>query len=81
MTLPGEVVQISCGPGELVWAVLWEGQLIVREGISRDCPKGTPARRLEEVAVNTGSFLNLLFEKIFVVFIRDLLDGGGLTQS
>uniref|UniRef100_A0A3Q3F101 Tectonin beta-propeller repeat-containing protein 1 n=1 Tax=Labrus bergylta TaxID=56723 RepID=A0A3Q3F101_9LABR len=23
--LPGEVVQISCGPGDLVWAVLWEG--------------------------------------------------------
>ncbi|XP_077958697.1 tectonin beta-propeller repeat-containing protein 1 isoform X2 [Gasterosteus aculeatus] len=41
MTLPGEVVQISCGPGDLVWAVLWEGQLIVREGVSRDCPKGT----------------------------------------
>ncbi|XP_054454751.1 tectonin beta-propeller repeat-containing protein 1 [Anoplopoma fimbria] len=39
--LPGEVVQISCGPGDLIWAVLWEGQFIVREGISRDCPKGT----------------------------------------
>lgn len=38
--LPGEVVQISCGPAELVWAVLWEGQFIVREGISRDCPRG-----------------------------------------
>uniref|UniRef100_A0A3Q3JWM7 Tectonin beta-propeller repeat-containing protein 1 n=1 Tax=Monopterus albus TaxID=43700 RepID=A0A3Q3JWM7_MONAL len=38
--LPGEVVQISCGPGDLVWAVLWEGQLIVREGISRHCPRG-----------------------------------------
>lgn len=38
--LPGEVVQISSGPGDLVWAVLWEGQCIVREGISRDCPKG-----------------------------------------
>ncbi|XP_034425724.1 tectonin beta-propeller repeat-containing protein 1 isoform X1 [Hippoglossus hippoglossus] len=39
--LPGEVVQVSCGPGDLVWAVLWEGQLIVREGIGRDCPKGS----------------------------------------
>ncbi|KAE8284422.1 Tectonin beta-propeller repeat-containing protein 1 [Larimichthys crocea] len=39
--LPGEVVQISCGPEDLVWAVLWEGQLIVREGVGRDCPKGT----------------------------------------
>ncbi|XP_047231963.1 tectonin beta-propeller repeat-containing protein 1 isoform X2 [Girardinichthys multiradiatus] len=39
--LPGEVVQISCGPVDLVWAVLWEGQLIAREGISRDCSRGT----------------------------------------
>uniref|UniRef100_A0A7N6F8T7 Tectonin beta-propeller repeat-containing protein 1 n=1 Tax=Anabas testudineus TaxID=64144 RepID=A0A7N6F8T7_ANATE len=39
--LPGEVVQISCGPGDLVWAVLWEGELIVREGIGRGFPKGT----------------------------------------
>ncbi|CAB1313126.1 unnamed protein product, partial [Coregonus sp. 'balchen'] len=41
VSLPGEVVQISCGPGDLVWAVLWEGQLIVREGITRDCPQGS----------------------------------------
>ncbi|XP_034049562.1 tectonin beta-propeller repeat-containing protein 1 [Thalassophryne amazonica] len=41
VSVPGEVVQISCGPGDLVWAVLWEGQFIVRVGISRDCPKGT----------------------------------------
>ncbi|CAL8302159.1 unnamed protein product [Lota lota] len=40
-SVPGEVVQISCGPGDLVWAVLWEGQLVVREGICRDCPSGT----------------------------------------
>ncbi|XP_061088171.1 tectonin beta-propeller repeat-containing protein 1 [Conger conger] len=38
--VPGEVVQISCGPGDLLWAVLWEGQLLVREGIGRDCPQG-----------------------------------------
>ncbi|XP_061666577.1 tectonin beta-propeller repeat-containing protein 1 [Syngnathoides biaculeatus] len=41
ISLPGEVIQISCGPGELVWAVLWEGQLIVREGVNRDNPQGT----------------------------------------
>uniref|UniRef100_A0A673W607 Tectonin beta-propeller repeat-containing protein 1 n=1 Tax=Salmo trutta TaxID=8032 RepID=A0A673W607_SALTR len=41
VSLPGEVVQISCGPGDLVWAVLWEGQLIVREGITRDSPQGS----------------------------------------
>uniref|UniRef100_A0A671MZE4 Tectonin beta-propeller repeat-containing protein 1 n=1 Tax=Sinocyclocheilus anshuiensis TaxID=1608454 RepID=A0A671MZE4_9TELE len=39
--VPGEVVQISCGPGDLVWAVLWEGDLLVREGIGRDCLKGS----------------------------------------
>uniref|UniRef100_A0A671R3A9 Tectonin beta-propeller repeat containing 1a n=1 Tax=Sinocyclocheilus anshuiensis TaxID=1608454 RepID=A0A671R3A9_9TELE len=39
--VPGEVVQISCGPGDLVWAVLWEGHLLVREGIGRDCLKGS----------------------------------------
>lgn len=37
---PGEVVQISCGPADLLWGVLWEGQFLVREGITRDCPKG-----------------------------------------
>lgn len=41
VALPGEVIQISSGPADLVWAVLWEGQFVVREGISRDCPKGT----------------------------------------
>ncbi|XP_051529764.1 tectonin beta-propeller repeat-containing protein 1 isoform X1 [Myxocyprinus asiaticus] len=39
--VPGEVVQISCGPGDLLWAVLWEGHLLVREGIGRDCLKGS----------------------------------------
>ncbi|PIO32690.1 hypothetical protein AB205_0109510, partial [Aquarana catesbeiana] len=37
---PSEVIQISCGPYDLLWAALWEGQAIVREGISRNCPKG-----------------------------------------
>ncbi|XP_068100674.1 tectonin beta-propeller repeat-containing protein 1 isoform X2 [Hyperolius riggenbachi] len=38
---PSEVIQISCGPCDLLWAALWEGQAIVREGISRNNPKGT----------------------------------------
>uniref|UniRef100_A0A8C3WAV1 Tectonin beta-propeller repeat-containing protein 1 n=1 Tax=Catagonus wagneri TaxID=51154 RepID=A0A8C3WAV1_9CETA len=38
---PGEVVQISCGPHDLLWATLWEGQALVREGISRNNPKGS----------------------------------------
>ncbi|KAM4632524.1 tectonin beta-propeller repeat-containing protein 1 [Discoglossus pictus] len=39
--LPSEVVQISCGPYDLLWASLWEGQAIVREGINRNNPKGS----------------------------------------
>ncbi|XP_073931625.1 tectonin beta-propeller repeat-containing protein 1 isoform X2 [Castor canadensis] len=38
---PAEVVQISCGPHDLLWATLWEGQALVREGISRNNPKGS----------------------------------------
>lgn len=37
---PGEVVQISCGPHDLLWVTLWEGQALVREGINRNNPKG-----------------------------------------
>uniref|UniRef100_A0A1A8RK56 Tectonin beta-propeller repeat-containing protein 1 n=2 Tax=Nothobranchius rachovii TaxID=451742 RepID=A0A1A8RK56_9TELE len=53
--LPGEVVQISCGPGDLVWAVLWDGQLIVRQGISRDCPKGTSWVVVESPSPEVGA--------------------------
>uniref|UniRef100_A0A8C5Q5D9 Tectonin beta-propeller repeat-containing protein 1 n=1 Tax=Leptobrachium leishanense TaxID=445787 RepID=A0A8C5Q5D9_9ANUR len=38
--VPSEVIQISCGPYDLLWASLWEGQAIVREGICRNNPKG-----------------------------------------
>nr|XP_035138588.1 tectonin beta-propeller repeat-containing protein 1 isoform X2 [Callithrix jacchus] len=38
---PGEVVQVSCGPHDLLWATLWEGQALVREGINRSNPKGS----------------------------------------
>lgn len=62
--LPGEVVQISCGPGDLVWAVLWEGQFIVREGISRDCPKGTQVHWWEEDVV-VIVFIVCIENKIF----------------
>lgn len=53
--LPGEVVQISCGPGDLVWAVLWEGQLIVREGVGRDCPKGASWAVVESPSPDVGA--------------------------
>ncbi|XP_077482271.1 tectonin beta-propeller repeat-containing protein 1-like [Stigmatopora argus] len=54
ISLPGEVVQISCGPGELLWAVLWEGQLIVREGVGRDCPQGTSWSMLDSPSPDVG---------------------------
>uniref|UniRef100_A0A3B4TLW8 Tectonin beta-propeller repeat-containing protein 1 n=1 Tax=Seriola dumerili TaxID=41447 RepID=A0A3B4TLW8_SERDU len=53
--LPGEVVQISCGPGDLVWAVLWEGQFIVREGIGRDCPKGASWAVVDSPSPDVGA--------------------------
>ncbi|AWP17426.1 putative tectonin beta-propeller repeat-containing protein 1 isoform 2 [Scophthalmus maximus] len=53
--LPGEVVQLSCGPGDVVWAVLWEGQLIVREGIGRDSPKGTSWAVVESPSLDVGA--------------------------
>uniref|UniRef100_A0A8C0KTQ3 Tectonin beta-propeller repeat-containing protein 1 n=1 Tax=Canis lupus dingo TaxID=286419 RepID=A0A8C0KTQ3_CANLU len=41
MDTPGEAVQISCGPHDLLWVTLWEGQALVREGINRNNPKGS----------------------------------------
>ncbi|XP_061912062.1 tectonin beta-propeller repeat-containing protein 1 [Entelurus aequoreus] len=55
MPIPGEVIQISCGPGELVWAVLWEGQLIVREGVSRDFPQGTSWSVVDSPSPDVGA--------------------------
>lgn len=50
--VPREVAQVSAGPKDLLWVVLWDGQLLVRTGISKDCPKGlTP----------TDLFLDLKF--------------------
>ncbi|KAI4880499.1 hypothetical protein NFI96_012340 [Prochilodus magdalenae] len=55
VSTPGEVVQISCGPADLVWAVLWEGQLLVREGISRDCSKGSSWVVVESPSPEVGA--------------------------
>ncbi len=38
--VPREVVQVSAGPKDLLWVVLWDGQLLARTGICKDCPKG-----------------------------------------
>ncbi|XP_069761520.1 tectonin beta-propeller repeat-containing protein 1 isoform X2 [Narcine bancroftii] len=43
----GEVVQIACGPCDLVCAVLWEGQLIMRKGLNRENPKGNSWQIIE----------------------------------
>ncbi|KAJ3608001.1 hypothetical protein NHX12_025052 [Muraenolepis orangiensis] len=55
VSVPGEVVQISCGPGDLVWAVLWEGQLVVRDGISRDCPSGASWTAVDSPSTEVGA--------------------------
>ncbi|XP_030630072.1 tectonin beta-propeller repeat-containing protein 1 [Chanos chanos] len=55
VSTPGEVVQISCGPADLVWAVLWEGQLLVREGIGRDNPKGNSWLVVESPSPEVGA--------------------------
>uniref|UniRef100_A0A8C1WWV2 Tectonin beta-propeller repeat-containing protein 1 n=1 Tax=Cyprinus carpio TaxID=7962 RepID=A0A8C1WWV2_CYPCA len=52
--IPGEVVQISCGSGDLVWAVLWEGHLLVREGVGRDCLKGSSWVTVESPSPGVG---------------------------
>lgn len=38
--VPKEVAQLSAGPGDLLWAVLWDGNLLVRKGLSLDSPCG-----------------------------------------
>ncbi|XP_025938911.1 tectonin beta-propeller repeat-containing protein 1 isoform X2 [Apteryx rowi] len=51
---PGEVVQISCGPYDLLWATLWEGQAIVREGIDRNNPQGISWSIVESPSSENG---------------------------
>ncbi|XP_064009820.1 tectonin beta-propeller repeat-containing protein 1 isoform X2 [Pogoniulus pusillus] len=54
ITTPGEVVQISCGPYDLLWATLWEGQAIVREGIDRNNPQGISWSIVESPSSENG---------------------------
>ena len=39
--VPKEVAQLCAGPGDLLWALLWDGNLLVRMGLSLDSPTGT----------------------------------------
>ncbi|NXU47091.1 TCPR1 protein, partial [Turnix velox] len=54
VTTPGEVVQISCGPYDLLWATLWEGQAIVREGIDRNNLQGVSWSIVESPSSENG---------------------------
>ena len=38
--VPKEVAQLSAGPGDLLWVLLWDGNLLVRTGLSLDSPTG-----------------------------------------
>lgn len=38
--VPKEVAQLSAGPGDLLWVLLWDGNLMVRTGLSLDSPTG-----------------------------------------
>uniref|UniRef100_A0A667YA82 Tectonin beta-propeller repeat-containing protein 1 n=1 Tax=Myripristis murdjan TaxID=586833 RepID=A0A667YA82_9TELE len=59
--VPKEVAQLSAGPGDLLWAVLWDGNLLVRTGLSLDSPTGTlwkevdsPQKEVEALHVAVG---------------------------
>ncbi|NXQ85258.1 TCPR1 protein, partial [Nyctibius grandis] len=54
ITTPSEVVQISCGPCDLLWATLLEGQAIVREGIDRNNPQGISWSIVESPSFGNG---------------------------
>ncbi|CAH2307112.1 tectonin beta-propeller repeat-containing 1 [Pelobates cultripes] len=51
---PSEVIQICCGPNDLLWASLWEGQAIVRGGICRNNPKGVSWNTVEAPTPEDG---------------------------
>ncbi|KAL7979240.1 hypothetical protein Chor_015264, partial [Crotalus horridus] len=51
---PGEAIQISCGPYDLLWATCWEGQAIVREGIDRNNLQGTSWTLVDPPVADNG---------------------------
>ncbi|XP_006889825.1 PREDICTED: tectonin beta-propeller repeat-containing protein 1 [Elephantulus edwardii] len=51
---PEDVVQISCGPCDLLWATVSEGKALVREGISRHNPKGSSWSIVEAPVTENG---------------------------
>ncbi|KAM3826503.1 tectonin beta-propeller repeat-containing protein 1 isoform 2-T3 [Vipera latastei] len=51
---PGEAIQISCGPCDLLWATCWEGQAIVREGIDRNNLQGTSWTLVDPPVADNG---------------------------
>lgn len=71
--VPKEVAQISAGPGDLLWALLWDGSLLVRTGLSLDSPTGVsqifinppnvspPSLTLECTLLSLNRVLNVTF--------------------
>lgn len=43
--VPKEVAQLSAGPGDLLWSLLWDGNLLVRTGLSLDSPTGQHSQK------------------------------------
>lgn len=39
--LDRDVTSVSVGRSGRVWAVTWDGGVLVRTGVTRDCPTGT----------------------------------------
>uniref|UniRef100_A0A6Q2XQ74 Tectonin beta-propeller repeat-containing protein 1 n=1 Tax=Esox lucius TaxID=8010 RepID=A0A6Q2XQ74_ESOLU len=56
---PKEVAQISAGPGDLLWAILWDGQLLVRKGICLDSPTGSSWVLVDPPPVKGGGAIHV----------------------
>lgn len=90
--VPKEVAQLSCGPGDLLWALLWDGNLLVRTGLSLDSPTGQQPLQFtfehNAITFNNDSFLifGLVFcsccvSKHLVFSIRHIMGRGGITRE
>lgn len=62
--VPKEVAQLSAGPGDLLWVLLWDGNLLVRTGLSLDSPTGPHHRGTHSIPESNRFFPPVLsFEK------------------
>uniref|UniRef100_A0A8C3ARJ0 Tectonin beta-propeller repeat-containing protein 1 n=1 Tax=Cyclopterus lumpus TaxID=8103 RepID=A0A8C3ARJ0_CYCLU len=74
--VPKEVAQLSAGPGDLLWALLWDGNLLVRTG-SISLPPGTswvevesPGKEVEALHVAVGVSVVWVVTKDYKVWFR-----------